>query len=48
LFERIIDEARRLERRVVDDGAVPREHRGTSTEAGSDVSGGRAGSKEST
>jgi chorismate mutase-like protein len=48
LFERIIDEARRLERRVVYDGVDPLEHREKSAEVGRDVSAGRAGSKEST
>jgi chorismate mutase-like protein len=48
LFERIIDEARRLERRVVYDGVDPLEHREQSAEAGRDVSAGRAGNKEST
>ena len=48
LFERIIDEARRLERRVVYDGVDPLEQRDQSAEAGRDVSAGRAGTKEST
>src|SRR5262249_33272480 len=48
LFERIIDEARRLERRVVYDGVDPIEHREKASEAGHDVPAGRPGGGEST
>src|SRR5215831_17633687 len=48
LFERIIDEARRLERRVVHDGVDPLEHREKASEAGRDVSAGHIGGGEST
>jgi chorismate mutase-like protein len=48
LFERIIDEARRLERRVVYDGIEPSDHHQKSAETGRDAPAARAGSTEST